>query len=83
MNSLVMALRFYTSKELGILLQVSEETFHREIKRLMKKDFEAELKVIGVSNPDVLLDADNKLFLADPRNHNVFVTTHLSVFDYI
>jgi hypothetical protein len=74
---------YYSSQELAKILKVSEEDFHRQTKRLIKKDFENELKKIAVTNPDILLNENKIIFLADPRDHNNFVNTNLSIFDYI
>jgi hypothetical protein len=78
-----MPVRFYTKKELCILLRVSEEYFHSEIKKIIKKDFKSELKVLKVENPDILLDENNFIFLADPKDHNNFFETFVNIFDYI
>ena len=78
-----MPVRFFTKKELSILLNVSEEIFHTEIKKIIKKDFKADLTLHGFDNPDVLLDETHLMTLADPNNHNNCFATGVSIFDYI
>ena len=78
-----MKLTCYSSKQISELLGVIEEDFHRKIKKQIKAEFKVELDTIGVINPDILLDSDYRMYLADPRNHNNFFDTELSIFDYI
>lgn len=74
---------FYTSEEIGILLNVSGEEFHREIKKIIKADFKTELKTLGVNNPDILLNDKNIMRLADPRDHSKYYDTDLEITAYI
>ena len=77
-----MPVRYFTKKELSVLLNVSEEFFHTEIKKIIKKDLKVDLKQFGVENPDILLDENYLMTLADPNDHNNFFVTGISIFDY-
>jgi hypothetical protein len=77
-----MAWKYYNNKELAGLLEVSEEDFHREIKRRIKKDFESELDSIDIRNPDILLNEDYMIRLADPRDHVNYYDTGLDFLSY-
>ena len=74
--------RHYTSEELADFLQISEEDFHREIKKLIKADFKQELKDMKIENPDILLDKEHMIYLADPRNHDIYYETEVNFYDY-
>ncbi|MDI1316266.1 hypothetical protein [Flavobacterium sp.] len=75
--------KFYSKEEISDLLNVDGEEFHREIKKIIKADFKAELKRINVTNPDILLDDKYKMRLADPRDHNNFYDTDLEIHEYL
>lgn len=76
-----MAWRHYTSIELIELLQVSDEVFHRIIKKQIKKI--SRMKAHGIDNPDILLNEQYVIALADPRKHNFFFETEINIFAYI
>jgi hypothetical protein len=78
-----MAWRYYSKRELANLLNVSGEHFHKEIKKIIKRDFKKEMKPYGFDNPDILLNEDHIMALADPDDHNVFFETPVSIFAYI
>ena len=78
-----MAWRHFTSEELSLLLGISEEEFHRKVKKMIKRDFKSELKELNVNNPDILLDENQIMRLADPRDHSNFYTTNLDINSYI
>lgn len=78
-----MAWKFYSKKELTKLLGVTESHFHDEIKKIIKKDFKNDLIPLGFGNPDILLNESFIMALADPKNHNNFLETTVSIFDYI
>ncbi len=46
-------------------------------------DFKMELAKMGVENPDILLDSNNIMTLADPSDHTIFFQKTVSIFDYI
>ena len=74
---------FYSKQRIAQLLGVTETQFHREIKKIIKMDFKMELANMGVENPDILLDSNNIMTLADPSDHTIFFQTTVSIFDYI
>ncbi len=76
------SIKFYDEEHLARILGVERRIFHREIKPLMVADFSDELAKLGISNPDVGLDALNNLYLAD-TDHAVVFKTGLTLFDYI
>lgn len=78
-----MSWRKYTIDELLTLLDVNRECFHREIKIVIKADFKKELKNAGYDNPDILLDDDYIMALADPRDNTVYFETEVNIFDYL
>jgi predicted HTH transcriptional regulator len=45
-----MSWKYFTSEELAQLLGISEEDFHRKVKRLIKRDFKEELDQMNVKN---------------------------------
>jgi len=75
----------YDIKYLAKLLNVSEREFHSQIKPLIVRDFQSELKRMGVKNPDILLDENHLIYLADPTNHKVPspIATNVEIFSYI
>jgi hypothetical protein len=73
-----------TKFELAILLGISEEDFHREIKPLIKRQFKEELLKImdKTDNPDIWLDYDNNIVLVNPKDMNKQYPTGISIFSY-
>ena len=80
---IIMPWRHHTSGELSQLLGISEEDFHRRIKKIIKRDFKVELENLEIRNPDILLDNNQMIALADPRDHNNFYVTNLELNSYI
>ena len=77
-----MSWKHYTSKELAGLLNVTEQEFHRKIKRMIVRDFKAELKELNVENPDIFLDENNCILLVDPKKSEKYLLTELSIYSY-
>lgn len=68
----------YIAKKLGI----DRRMFHRKIKPIILSDFPEICKELGSDNPDIGLDAENNLYLANIE-HTIVKQTGLSIFDYI
>jgi len=75
--------KHYTPEELSQLLGISTEKFHREVKKLIKRDFKTELRALEIDNPDIFLNRDNHIRLVDPRNHSNYYDTNLDINLYI
>ena len=75
--------KYYDKKQIADLLGITIGEFHHEVKKLIKKDFKEELAQFGVDNPDILLDEQNLMYLADSEDHNSYIETNVSIFDYI
>ena len=72
-----------TIADFAQLLEVSEDCFHREIKKIIKMDFKKETKLMGIKNPDIGIDCDNNIVLVDPNNKYNHRYTNISIFNYI
>ncbi len=75
--------RFHSNNELAAILGISVEEFHRNTKKLIKRDFKKELEIMHVTNPDILLDENMKMAIADPRDHTNFFVTDLEISAYL
>jgi hypothetical protein len=73
---------FYNEEYLANKLGIDRRTFHREIKPIILSDFPEILKELGVDNPDIGLDKQNIIYLADP-NHTNIISTDWSIFSYL
>jgi len=71
-----------SKSQLGKMLGVSGEVFHKKIKPKIKKDFTKERYEKGVDNPDVWLDEDDKITLVKPDDPTKFIKTGLSIYSY-
>ena len=76
-----MAVRFYDEKFLAKKLGVEKRYFHRIVKPQILKDFFEILIELNVENPDIGLDENDIIYLADP-NHKTVKSTQLTIFDY-
>ncbi len=75
-------LRKPSKSNLGKMLGVTEEIFHKKIKPKIKKDFSKELNEKNIDNPDIWLDEDDKIILVKPRDNTRFIETDLSIYSY-
>ncbi|NAS12392.1 DUF6443 domain-containing protein [Poritiphilus flavus] len=66
--------KFPEAKEISKILGVDVNTFHKEIKPLIKKDFKNELRKIESTNPDVGIDKSGNLVLRNPKTGKTFFT---------
>lgn len=71
-----------TKSELGNMLGISGENFHKKIKPKIKKDFARELKAKDIDNPDIWLNEDNMITLVNPGDQTKFIETALSIYSY-
>jgi len=76
-----MEIRFYDETHLANLLGVDRRIFHRTIKPQIIKDFPEILMKLHVDNPDIGLDENNVIHLAD-HSHTKILPTQLTIFDY-
>ena len=78
-----MSWRYYSNDELADLLEITEEEFHRVVKRLIKRDYKRELKQMNVKNPDIWLNKNHIIRLVDPRDFTTFFGTALDIYSYM
>jgi hypothetical protein len=71
-----------SKSQLGEMLGISGEMFHKKIKPRIKKDFAKELYEKGIDNPDIWLDETDKMTLIKPGDSTKFIETDLSIFSY-
>lgn len=73
---------FHDEEFLAKKLSVERRVFHREIKPIILADFPEILEKLKVTNPDIGLDKDDIIYLADP-NHNIVLSTKSNISLYI
>ena len=66
--------KFLDADELAKRLGTTVADYHKNIKPLMKKDFAAEMKKIGTTNPDFSPDALGNVMLKNPQTGKVITT---------
>ena len=72
----------YNVSDLAQLLNVTEEDFHRKIKKMIKRDFKKELERQNFENPDIHLDENFVMRLVDPRDNTNYFDTDLDIYAY-
>jgi len=60
-----MPVSFYSTEFLARKFKVDRRKFHREIKQIIINDFKKELQKEGIKNPDIGLDENENIYLAD------------------
>ena len=74
--------KFYDEEYLARQLKMSAREFHQKVKPIIKADFSELLKELDSKNPDIGIDPDNMIYLADP-GHLKILPTNFSIFDYL
>jgi hypothetical protein len=77
-----MPVNFYSTEFLAKKFKVDRRKFHREIKQIIINDFKRELLEEGIKNPDIGLDENNNIYLAD-SNHSTVIETNLNISAYL
>ena len=76
-------IKFFDENYLAKKLKTDRRKFHREIKPIIINDFKDELKKAGIRNPDIGLDENEFIYLADPVDHTKAIETKLKLSTYI
>lgn len=63
-----------SADEVAKRLGTTVNDFHKNIKPLMKKDFGQEMKKIGTTNPDILIDNTGNIVLKNPASGKTILT---------
>ena len=71
-----------SKSQLGKMLGVSGEVFHKKIKPKIKKDFTKELHAKNIDNPDICLDEYDEITLVKPGDSTKVIKTNLSIYSY-
>ena len=74
-----MNIKFLKEHELKQLLVTNDIHI---IKDLLKSDFYVELKKANIDNPDIGLEENGFIILADPRNRRIFIVTKVHYTEY-
>ena len=72
---------FDTNKILSEL-GVDIKTFHKDIKKSIKADFNVELKKTGIKNPDIGFDKNGNIIFRDPVSKKIVLRTDVNIKNY-
>lgn len=74
-----MEIRFHDQEYLATILGVDRQSFHRSIKPQIIRDFRDELESANIQNPDIGLNDNEEIILADPNDHTRTIETKTSI----